>query len=91
MIYRVPCRSYSGYCLAEIVGSVKDLRGQMMFEVEALHGDPWDDWSHEGWCPTNKRRFYPEHLIPVTEEESIETAKNKHVSPNKESINNERK
>ncbi len=47
----------------------------MMFEVEALHGDPWDDWSHEGWCPTNKRRFYPEHLIPVTEEESIETAK----------------
>jgi hypothetical protein len=62
MIYRAPCRNYHGYCLVKIVGETKDVRGRDMVIVEALHGNPWDDASHGGWVPTNRRRFYPEHL-----------------------------
>lgn len=61
-IVRAPAKTYHGYCLAECKRIVKDTRGREMIEVRALHGTPWSDASHGGYCPTATARFYPDQL-----------------------------
>lgn len=72
MIYKAPAKTYHGYALVRIVRPTKDLRGQLMYEVEALHGTPWSDCGYCGWTLTDTRSFYPEHLIPVENEKAPE-------------------
>lgn len=62
MIYRAPCKNYHGYTLVRIMRQTHDLRGQLTLEVEALNGEPWSEYTMGGYCPTNRRSFYPEHL-----------------------------
>jgi len=59
VIVKAPARNYDGFVLAKIVGISTDTRGRLMFRVEALQGEPWDDAGYSGWSPTNVRRFYP--------------------------------
>ena len=61
-IVRAPAKTPDGYCLAKCERILKDSWGKEMIEVIALHGTPWSDASHGGWCPTNRARFYPSHL-----------------------------
>lgn len=65
--YKVPCRNFEGYTIARIVRETTDRHGQKVVEVEALKGNPWSEYSHGGWCQTNKRRFYPEALKRIEE------------------------
>lgn len=65
IIVKAPCTSYEGYCLAECERVVKDTWGQPMVEVRALHGTPWTDAGWFGFSPTNRAKFYPEHLTKV--------------------------
>lgn len=62
MIYRAPCKNFHGYALVRIMRQTHDLRGQLMLEVESLNGEPWSEYTMGGYCPTNRRSFYPEHL-----------------------------
>lgn len=65
VIVKAPCTNYHGYCLAECVGITADAWGQLMIEVRALHGTPWTDAGFFGYTPTNRAKFYPEHLTKV--------------------------
>lgn len=65
IIVKAPCFSYEGYVLAECERVVKDTWGQPMVEVRALHGTPWTDAGWFGFSPTNRAKFYPEHLTKV--------------------------
>ena len=60
---RAPAKTSDGYCLAKCERILKDSWGKEMIEVIALHGTPWSDASHGGWCPTNRARFYPDQLV----------------------------
>jgi hypothetical protein len=65
LVYRVPVRNYEGYALVKVIQIEHDVHGQPTVLVEALMGHPWDDVSSGGWCPTNRRAFYPEWLEPA--------------------------
>lgn len=68
MIVKAPARNYEGYVLAKVIGITTDTRGRLMYRLEALQGEPWDDAGMCGWSSTNTRKFYPCAL------ELIETA-----------------
>lgn len=61
-LYYAPARNYHGKVLVFVEGDATDTRGQRMIRVRAVVGNPWDDCSHGGWCPTNTRKFYPEQI-----------------------------
>ncbi len=65
VIVKAPCTNYHGYCLAECVGITADAWGTPMIEVRALRGTPWTDAGFFGYTPTNRAKFYPEHLEKV--------------------------
>ena len=65
LIVKAPCFNPHGYTLAEVTGTCRDTRGQLMFEVRALNGTPWDDAGFFGSTPTNRARFYPQSLKRV--------------------------
>ena len=65
VIVKAPCFSYESYCLAECVGISADAWGTPMIKVRALHGTPWTDAGFFGYTPTNRAKFYPEHLTKV--------------------------
>jgi len=62
IVCKVPARNYHGYTLAQVISETKDTRGQKMFRVRALHGEPWTDAGFFGYSPTSVATFYPEHI-----------------------------
>jgi len=67
IVCKVPARNYHGYTLAQVISETKDTRGQKMFRVRALHGEPWDQAGMCGWACTPYAKFYPEEIEIVKE------------------------
>jgi hypothetical protein len=71
-LYYAPARNYHGKTLVRVNGITTDTRGQTMLEVEAVNGKPWDDAGMWGYSPTNRAKFYPEHINAVNENATSE-------------------
>ena len=56
-IVKAPCKNYSGWAYAEI-----ERVGEQSCTVRALFGNPWTEFSHGGYCPTNRRNIYIEMI-----------------------------
>lgn len=67
-LYYAPARNYHGKTLVRVTRITTDTRGQRMLEVEAVNGAPWDDAGMFGYSPTSRAKFYPEHVVPVENE-----------------------
>lgn len=63
IIVRAPAKTYDGYCLAECMRVLSNVRDEPVIEVRALSGTPWSDVSHGGYCLTNTKKFLPSQLI----------------------------
>ena len=66
-LYYAPCKSYSGKVVVRKLGLTTDTRGQTMVMVQALHGEPWSDWTSGGYAMTNRAKFYPEQVTTIEE------------------------
>lgn len=81
MIVKAPARSYDGFVLAKVVGVSTDTRGRLMYRVEALQGEPWDDAGMFGWSSTNARKFYPCALELSETATTVIEAESKNITP----------
>lgn len=65
MTIYAPARNYEGKVAVRVTRLLRDSRGQPVWEVEALEGEPWDNASMFGWYSTKTAKFYPEQLEKV--------------------------
>ncbi len=73
-IVKAPCKNYSGWAYAEI-----ERVGEQSCTVRALFGNPWTEFSHGGYCPTNRRNIYIENLDANLRKEDKDFLKSKGI------------
>jgi hypothetical protein len=74
-IVKAPCgNNYSRFAYAEV-----ERVGEQSCTVRALFGFPWTEFSHGGYCPTNRRNIYIENLDANLRKEDKDFLKSKGV------------
>lgn len=72
MIVKAPCTNYGGWTYAEV-----ERVGEQSCTVRALFNSPWTEFSHGGYCPTNRRNVYTEYLDANLRKEDKDFLKSK--------------
>ena len=63
-----PCFNPEGKTEVALLRDIRTSRGDVVWEVEAIHGEPWTVWTHGGWTSTDRKSFFPEVLIIRSEQ-----------------------